>query len=230
MRKHIAKALQARSKAVKTALTQYNAAAAALAPPRTELSWEQIVDYVFLADFDLLREGRDDIRGELWAQPAGRAAMDQHFKLLRADEEITRLNLEIPRLVTYMRDEDRFLRRHEQRLREEGSGALAHQVSVHRMERGRFDALHMERLVKLSKEPGFTASLLPGVSASKERHVLGDDDDDVEMPLAQRSTSPPPSDSDDDDEGGDPGAEHLASAFENIMRISNDAPGVASLA
>jgi hypothetical protein len=157
--------------------------------------------------------------------------MDQHFKLLRADEEIARLNLEIRRLVTYMRDEERFLRLHEQRLRAEGSGALAHQVNGYRMERGRFDALHMERLVKLSKEPGFTASLSPGVSVSKERHapVLSRTaDDDVEMPPAQRVSSPPNSDSDDSDEGEDLDAEHLSSAFENIMHISNDAPGVPS--
>ncbi|KAJ7772489.1 hypothetical protein B0H16DRAFT_1235981, partial [Mycena metata] len=119
------------------------------------LSWEQIVDFAFLADFDLLRDGREDIRDELWAQPAGRVAMDQHFKLLRADEEITRLNLEIPRLVTHMRDEDAFLIYQERRLVREGNPALAHQVGVHRMERGRFNRLHMERLVKLSKEPGF---------------------------------------------------------------------------
>ncbi|KAJ7729134.1 hypothetical protein B0H16DRAFT_1330589 [Mycena metata] len=147
-------ALQARSKGVKAALERYNEAAAAMTPPRTQLSWEQIVDYAFLADFDLLRDGREDIRGEPWAQPAGRLAMDQHFKLLRADEEIARLNLEIPRLVTHMADEDRFLIYHERRLTREGNPALAHQVAAHRMERGRFNALHMERLVKLSKEPG----------------------------------------------------------------------------
>ncbi|KAF8132147.1 hypothetical protein K438DRAFT_1694684, partial [Mycena galopus ATCC 62051] len=77
LRKHIAKALQARSKGVRSALDRYNDAAAALSPPRTHLTWEQIVDYAFLADFDLLREGREDIRSEPWAQPAGRRAMDQ---------------------------------------------------------------------------------------------------------------------------------------------------------
>ncbi|KAF8178793.1 hypothetical protein K438DRAFT_1908375 [Mycena galopus ATCC 62051] len=82
LRKHIAKALQARSKGVKSTLERYNEAAAAMSPPRNQLSWEQIVDYAFLADFDLLREGREDIRSEPWAQPAGRVAMDQHFKLL----------------------------------------------------------------------------------------------------------------------------------------------------
>ncbi|KAJ7256854.1 hypothetical protein B0H12DRAFT_1015629 [Mycena haematopus] len=246
LRKHIAKALQARSKGVKSALERYNSAAAAMVPPRTSLTWEQIVDYAFLADFDLLREGREDIRGEPWAQLAGRAAMDQHFKLLRADEEITRLGLEIPRLVTYMVDEEAFLVHHERRLQEEGKGTLANQVMLHRVDRGRFNALHMERLVKLSKVRGFTASLTPGVSVNKDRRVPAvatTSDADVEMrdvddaaaPVpAPQPTSwssrqtmaapPPQEEGDEEDEGGDPDVDAVANAFEHIMRITHDAP------
>ncbi|KAJ7702182.1 hypothetical protein B0H16DRAFT_1235271, partial [Mycena metata] len=127
-----------------------------------------------------------------WAQPAGRVAMDQHFKLLRADEEITRLNLEIPRLVTHMRDEDTFLIYQERRLVRAGNPALAHQVGVHRMERGRFNTLHMERLVKLSKEPGFTASLVPGVSVNTDRRVPVGEAEDIVMPDAGETAVPPP--------------------------------------
>ncbi|KAJ7772502.1 hypothetical protein B0H14DRAFT_2308889, partial [Mycena olivaceomarginata] len=97
-----------------------------------------------------------------WAQPAGRAAMDQHFKLLRADEEIQRLDVEICRFVTYMTDEEAFLTREEGRLREEGRPGIAHQVRLVRMERARFTDLHTARLVKLSKVPGFTGDILPG--------------------------------------------------------------------
>ncbi|KAJ7236754.1 hypothetical protein B0H12DRAFT_986328, partial [Mycena haematopus] len=153
LRKHIAKALQARSKALKAAITRYNEAAAALTPPRESLDWEEVVEYAFLADFDLLRDARVDIRQEPWALPSGRAAMDQHYKLLRADEEIVRLNVEIRRLVTYMGDEESFLVREEGRLRDEGEAALAHQVRILRSERGRFTAVHMARLLKLSKTP-----------------------------------------------------------------------------
>ncbi|KAJ7016960.1 hypothetical protein C8F04DRAFT_1215277 [Mycena alexandri] len=214
LRKHIAKALQARSKGVKSALERYNEAAVAMSPPRTELSWEQIVDYVFLADFDLLRDGREDIHDELWAQPAGRVAMDQHFKLLRADEEIARLNLEIPRLVTHMADEDAFLIYHERRLIREGSPALGHQVGVHRMERGRFNTLHMERLVKLSKEPGFTASLTPVPIA-----------EDVEMPdmgTVGTVAALPEEPEADIDPDADVDTELLADTFERIMFMSED--------
>ncbi|KAJ7075400.1 hypothetical protein B0H15DRAFT_791917 [Mycena belliarum] len=125
-------ALQVRSRAIKAAIEQYNAAAVALTVPRERLTWEEVVDYTFLSDFDLLRLARTDIVSEGWAQPAGREAMDQYFKLLRADEEIRRLNVEIPRFVTYMRDEERFLRREARRIFAEDP-ALAHQVTLYRM-------------------------------------------------------------------------------------------------
>jgi hypothetical protein len=121
---------------VKTALERYNAAAAAMDPAKPQLAWEKVVEYAFLAEFDLLREGREDIRAEPWALPAGRAAMDQHFKMVRAEEEIQRLDVEIPRLITYMADEREFLIYQERRLREEGRDALAHQVYAHRIEYG----------------------------------------------------------------------------------------------
>ncbi|KAH6906938.1 hypothetical protein BKA70DRAFT_1372270 [Coprinopsis sp. MPI-PUGE-AT-0042] len=62
LRKHISKALQVRSKAIRAALDRYNDAAKRMLPPRPQLTWDQIVDYSFLADFDLLRDSREDIR------------------------------------------------------------------------------------------------------------------------------------------------------------------------
>lgn len=62
LRKHIGNALKARSQAVRTALENYNASARALVPPRAELSWDNVVEYAFLADFDLLADTREDVR------------------------------------------------------------------------------------------------------------------------------------------------------------------------
>ncbi|KAJ7749080.1 hypothetical protein DFH07DRAFT_961924 [Mycena maculata] len=58
---HIAKSLQVCSKAVKAAIVRYNEVAEAMTLPKPTLDWEDIVEYAFLADFDLLREGREDI-------------------------------------------------------------------------------------------------------------------------------------------------------------------------
>ncbi|KAJ7803082.1 hypothetical protein B0H14DRAFT_3778815 [Mycena olivaceomarginata] len=161
LRKHIAKALQARSKGVRSALDRYNDAAVMLSPPRTQLSWEQIVDYAFLADFDLLREGREDICSEPWAQPAGKQA-------------------------------------------------LVHQ---------------------LSKEEGFTASLSPGVSISKERLIpeaVPADSEDVEMQGPSQCgvyvLLRPDEEDKGDDEDADVDGEAIADAFEAIVRITHDGP------
>jgi hypothetical protein len=218
---------------VKTALERYNAAAAAMDPAKPQLAWEKVVEYAFLAEFDLLREGREDIRAEPWALPAGRAAMDQHFKMVRAEEEIQRLNVEIPRLITYMADEREFLVYHEQRLREDGKDALAHQVYSHRIEYGRFDDLHRQRLWKLCKEPGFTASLARGVSASMERRVpeshraTEQTGGDVDMPDAlqvpQRALE---EDEEEEEDEGDMDA--IVEAFDNIVRITHDATAAPS--
>ncbi|KAJ7869147.1 hypothetical protein B0H14DRAFT_3083965 [Mycena olivaceomarginata] len=191
LRKHIAKSLQVRSRA---------------------LAWEKVVEYAFLAEFDLLREGREDIRAEPWALPAGRAAMDQHFKMVRAEEEIQRLDVEIPHLITFMADERDFLIYQEQRLQEEGKDALAHQVYAHRMEYGRFDNLHKQRLWKLSKEPGFTASLTCGTGG------------DVDMPDALQAPRHALEEEDDEEEEEDEGdMDAIVEAFDNIVRITHDA-------
>jgi hypothetical protein len=163
LRKHIAKALQARSQAIRNALDKYNTAASALSPPRSTLSWNDVVEYAFLADFDLLRDTRQDIRDRPWATPACRLTMDQHFKLERAREEIQRLNIEIPRVITYIRDEDAFLRKEEKEIWLHDS-SLAHQVLLHRRERSRFNVQHMERFRKLASIPGFSGSIQPGIS------------------------------------------------------------------
>ena len=166
MRRHIAKALQTRSQAIRTAIDRYNAAASTLHPPRPSLEWNEIVEYSFLAEFDLLRDTRQDVRTRTWATPAGRHAMDLHFKMKRAEEEIARLDIEIRRFATYMRDEDHFLRCKEDKIRMFDQ-ALAHQIYVRRMVRGRFLTTHLRRLHDISRLSGFTGTLEPGKSVAK---------------------------------------------------------------
>ncbi|KAJ7143092.1 hypothetical protein C8R43DRAFT_954234 [Mycena crocata] len=176
MRKHIAKALQSRSKAVRNAIDRYNTAATLLDPPMPQLSWEQVVEYAFLADFDILRDTRAEVRSRPWTRPAYRLAMDRFFKILRAKEEIKRLNMEIPRVITWIRDENRTLRRREAELREEeGKSAdqveadieMAVQVCLYRQRRGRFEDGHMRRFWALARTPGFTGSVMPGISVER---------------------------------------------------------------
>lgn len=169
MRKHIAKALQARSQAIRTALERYNAAALSLSPPRPKLSWDQVVEYAFLADFDLLRDTREDVRERPWARPANRVLMDQHFKILRAREEIKRLNVEIKRVITHIQDEENYLLDQEEKIHTTDP-ILAYHVGDYRIQRTRFSSLHLSRFSKLSQLPGFTGSIIPGTSLDKTMH------------------------------------------------------------
>jgi hypothetical protein len=78
---------------------RYNSAASLLNPLMPQLTWEQVVEYALLADFDILRDTRTEIQSRLWTCPAYRLAMDRYFKILCAREEIRRLNVEIPCVV-----------------------------------------------------------------------------------------------------------------------------------
>lgn len=105
LREKIGRALKARSKAIKNALDEYNSCAAKLNPPRPGLTWSKVVDAVYIAELDMLRDARQDIRTLKWAQPAQREAMNLYFGLKRAREELKRLNVEIRRLLTFIRDD-----------------------------------------------------------------------------------------------------------------------------
>ncbi|KAJ7491430.1 hypothetical protein B0H11DRAFT_1646836, partial [Mycena galericulata] len=88
-----------------------------------------------------------------WATPGCRQLMDSYFKIERAKEEIQRLNIEIRRFVTYMRDEREFLVKKEAEVRAEDPD-LAFFVKKYRLRRGRFDNIHMRRLEGLKRKLG----------------------------------------------------------------------------
>ena len=110
-------------------------AAAAVSPPRPNLSWNDVVEYAFLTDFDLLRDSRQDVHDCPWTKPACRVVIDQHFKLERAREEIQRLNVEIHRVVTYIQEKDAFFCLREAEVRQVNPG-LVRQVKIHQREKG----------------------------------------------------------------------------------------------
>ncbi|PPR05928.1 hypothetical protein CVT24_006650 [Panaeolus cyanescens] len=161
MRQHIGKALKARSQAIRTALNDYNVAAKAV--KRTELTWDQVVQYSQLADFDLLSDTCEDVRQHLWASPSSRTTLDLHFKILRAREEITRLDVEIRRLTTYIRDEEAFLAHHSLSL-QHTQPSIAHQIQLRLLSFKRKNDIHITRLMSLLKLPGFTGTLDEGIS------------------------------------------------------------------
>ena len=236
LRKHIGKALQARSSAIRTALNRYNTATQALSPPRQTLHWKEVVEYAFLADFDLLRDARQDISQRPWAKPAARLATDLHFKISRAKEEIERLNVEIPRVATYIWDEDRYLRLCEEQVHV-FNPPLTHHIFLHRMERARFDTHHIRRLKEISQLKGFSGSIAPGQSvdvmasaSASIPNIKAPDDMSVEPPgLGTQLDIVPqtPADKDtkedlEDEEETEDAVEEVSSALYDVLRISED--------
>ncbi|OJT11359.1 hypothetical protein TRAPUB_12122 [Trametes pubescens] len=106
VRTHIAKHLQARCKAIRTAVNNYNTAATALKPPQPPLDWSQVSHMRFVEEFELLQDTRGDLRDKPWRQPVIRETMRIAHCVERAREEIQRLNVEVRRLHTAIRDED----------------------------------------------------------------------------------------------------------------------------
>ncbi|KAF7318667.1 hypothetical protein HMN09_00378400 [Mycena chlorophos] len=172
MRQHIAKAISSGSNALQNALAEYNAAAEELGEGHPQLTWNEILEMGVLEDFDLLRLGREDIRDAAWAQPGARVAMDLHFRLLRAKEEVVRCNVEIKQFSTWMKEEREFLVYQERRVSSAGRHARALQIRKHRMLQGRFFDLHRERLEKLRDMEGFTGDIEPGVGVCDIRRSV----------------------------------------------------------
>ena len=111
-------------------------------PPCLNLSWDDVVNYAFLADFYLLHESCQDICDRPWTKPAYHIVIDQFFKIEHTHEEIQHLNIEIPCVITYIQDEDMFLQLKEDEIRKVNPG-LAQQVGKYRMERAHFNDQHM---------------------------------------------------------------------------------------
>ncbi|KAJ3899548.1 hypothetical protein F5879DRAFT_1012287 [Lentinula edodes] len=70
IQKHLASALKKRSKSIQSAIIEYNTIAAKMKPKRQPVDWEEVVEYVFLSEFDILCDTREDIREQRWAVPA----------------------------------------------------------------------------------------------------------------------------------------------------------------
>jgi len=87
--------------------------------------------------------------------------MDGYFKLLRAREEIMRLNVEVPRLATFMRDEEAYLSVKEAEVCITNP-ALAHQIHIHRLEKSRYIGHHTDTLNEIISLKGFTGGPLFG--------------------------------------------------------------------
>ncbi|KAJ7735456.1 hypothetical protein B0H16DRAFT_1327062 [Mycena metata] len=178
LREKLNNALKTRAEAIRKAIDRYNAAAIALNPPRPRLTWHMVIDSASLAEFDWLRETRQDIRELPWAQPARREAMVLYFGIKRAREERVRLDVEIRRLITAMYDD------HVDHYRAIAANIIINPPIAHALSRAwttrtAINASIAKRLVQTSRVPGFTGSLFPGEREGRD-------------PTLRDSVPPPP--------------------------------------
>ena len=106
LRTHLGKSLQKRSHTIRRAVTEYNHAAAALHPPRPTLSWDTIMKYGFIDEFNILKDTRNDLSGKDWRKPAVRELLTAWHRVSRAKEELIRCEVELRRIHTAIRDEN----------------------------------------------------------------------------------------------------------------------------
>jgi len=148
-------------RASKSTVQNYNIADQALIPPWATLSWDNIMEYAFLSDFDLLSDMHSDVHLKIWAKPASWVLMDQHFKMEQAREEVARFNIEIPQLTTYIHDKEAFLLQHKESL-QETDPPLSCQLCLHCLKLIWSNNLHLHWLEKLAILPGFCGTIAPG--------------------------------------------------------------------
>jgi hypothetical protein len=170
LREKISKALKTRGEAIRKALKRYNSAAVTLNPPRPRLTWHAVINSASLAEFDWLKETQQDIRDLPWAQPLRREAMVLYFGLKRAEEEKSRLHVEIRRLVTSMYD-DHVDYYHAIAANLIPNPTLAHLLQTQWSYRTRINTAIAARLAKTSGLKGFAGSLFPGEHEGREPHL-----------------------------------------------------------
>jgi hypothetical protein len=148
---------------VNTVLNEYNKQAECLGRP--VLNFQQVIEYSFLSEFELLHHTHDDITQQPWANPVIRNALISWLKMERAKEEISHLNIEGQRLLTYIHDSSLARQDAIQHLRQTDP-ALATELQERHHTQSSIDALLLRQLHKMQSLPGFSGPKTPGVQAS----------------------------------------------------------------
>lgn len=139
-----------------------------LDPPRSKLRWEELVNLSTVGDFDLLRNARQDIRQLKWADPMHREATRLYFNVERAKEELTRCNVEIQRLLTWMYDEHIDYQQAIARAKL-SNPILARELSSRWAQQDRINMRLARRLKQTAELPGFTGELKLGIRIGRSQ-------------------------------------------------------------
>ncbi|HEV7736205.1 MAG TPA: hypothetical protein VGO47_02385 [Chlamydiales bacterium] len=140
-------------------------------PPRASLDVAQVLDHVFLAEFDLLRHSRYNVQELPWTRSVAREAQMVYFKIQRAKEEVIRLNVEVRRLQTYMRNEERFLEQQVEELRT-GDLELPLQLQSKLTHFRALNKVHYNRIRQIHKLAIFSGVVTCGIHKGMTQDTL----------------------------------------------------------
>jgi hypothetical protein len=124
------------------------------------LYWSDVMDYTFMSEFELLKNWytRADIWEEPWTTLINREGASQYWKVKCAQEEITRLNIEIQRL-------HRAVQRNQQALiaaiDATKDQAFANELQQRLAKEERVNARHIARLTAITRLQGYTGEPIP---------------------------------------------------------------------
>lgn len=129
-----------------------------MSPPKPLLDWDAVVEYSYLSQFELLRDCRRDIRLQPWAAPAARLISQSYLKAHRAEEEIRRLNIEVRRLFTWLKDEYWRLKAS----RDCADPLIAKEIDRMIERHVEMGGVQQQRLLQIIALPGYSGSALEG--------------------------------------------------------------------
>lgn len=171
LRTQISTALKTHATVIWNAIQRYNKYAALLNLPRAPLQWEQIVEYSFLAKFDLLWDSNSNIQAKWWASPSYHNTSAQYYELQYAKEEVQCLYVEIGCLLTKIRD-DRLKYPTAIKGLEESDPFLAGELTQHWQYLKSVNACHLWCFWKTCSLPGYSGPVCADLQLG---HVQPDD-------------------------------------------------------
>jgi len=161
-RSKISAGLKKHSKVVNAVLNEYNNQAKWLGQP--VLDFQQVTEYTFLSNFELLHSTHNDITEQPWACPLICNAMTSWMKINHAKEEINHLNIEAQRLKTYIWDSSLAQWNVIQHLCQTDPALAAELQECHEAQ-STTNTLLSQQLCKVELLPSFSGWTMPGMQA-----------------------------------------------------------------
>ncbi|KAF9440041.1 hypothetical protein P691DRAFT_688882 [Macrolepiota fuliginosa MF-IS2] len=150
-------------------LKKYNTAANAMIPRGHTLSWNEVIKYVFLSNFDLLRDCQQDLNVDTYIPYLVYIPIGMNYK--KELSSCLRCWVYVPIVVTHLHAKETFLLAKESEVAKTDPD-LACQIKQYQSVHTQFNNVHMQCFKKLATLPRFSGSILPGVSHDKSLHTF----------------------------------------------------------